>query len=158
MAWYIGPACCSRFQSGMRITCDGIGEPQSSSVVEGVRPCMCSLVSPGEGVSRKRGVPIGSVWSRSDGSGIAKTGGSARAGVAAAGGRGTRGGVAPRLEDGRGAPPGPNPYSTAGCITGCCRCSSARRRRRRSWSPKQGRDGHSRTGGRGGVHILCRTP
>ena len=27
-----------------------------------------------------------------------------------------------------------------GCITGCCRCSSARRRRRRDWSAEQGRD------------------
>ena len=27
---------------GMRITCDGIGEPQFSSVVEGIRPCRCS--------------------------------------------------------------------------------------------------------------------
>ena len=27
---------------GMRITRDGIGEPQFSSVVEGIRPCRCS--------------------------------------------------------------------------------------------------------------------
>ena len=63
-------------------------------------------------MSRKRGVPIGSAWSRSDGSGTVRTGESARAGVAAAvgadRGRGTRGGVVSRLEDGRGAPPGPN--------------------------------------------------
>ena len=56
---------------------------------------------------------MGSVWSRSDDSGTVRTGESARAGVAAAGGaghgRGTHGGVVPRLEDGRGAPPGPNP-------------------------------------------------
>ena len=36
------------------------------------------------------------------------------------------------------------------CNTGRCRCSSARRRRRRGWSAKQGRDGHSRPSGRGG--------
>ena len=38
------------------------------------------------------------------------TGESARAGIAAAGGagRGTRGGVVPRREDGRGVPPGHN--------------------------------------------------
>ena len=58
-------------------------------------------------MSRKRGVPIGSVWSRSDGRGTVRTGESARAGVAAAGGAGrgreTRGGVVTRLEDGRGA-------------------------------------------------------
>ena len=64
-------------------------------------------------MSRKRGVPIGSVWSRSDGNGTVRTGESARAGVAAAGGpgrgRGTRGGAVTRLEDDRGAPPGPKP-------------------------------------------------
>ena len=64
-------------------------------------------------MSRERRVPIGSAWSRSDGSGIVQTGGSARAGVAAAGGAGrgcgTRDGVVPRLEDGRGVHPGPNP-------------------------------------------------
>ena len=64
-------------------------------------------------MSRKRGVPIGSAWSRSDGSGTVRTGESVRAEVAAAigagRGRGTRGGIVPRLEDGRGAPPDPNP-------------------------------------------------
>ena len=69
-------------------------------------------------MSRSRGVPIGLVWSLSDGSGTVRTRESARAGVAAAGGAGrgreTRGRVEIRLEDGRGAPPGPNPYSTAG--------------------------------------------
>ena len=45
-----------------------------------------------------------------------------------------------------------------GCITRCCRCSSVRRRRRRGWSAKQGGDGHSRTGDRGGGRLLCRTP
>ena len=45
-----------------------------------------------------------------------------------------------------------------GCNTRCCRCSSARRRRLRGWSDKQGGDGHSRTGGRGGGRLLCRTP
>ena len=53
-----------------------------------------------------------SAWSRSNGNGTLRTGESVRAGVAAAGGagrdRGTRGGVVPSLEDGRGAPPGPN--------------------------------------------------
>ena len=48
-------------------------------------------------MSRKRGFPLGSAWSRSDGSGTMRTGESARAGVAAAGGagrgRGTRGGL-----------------------------------------------------------------
>ena len=47
-----------------------------------------------------------------------RTGESARAGVAAAGGtghgRGTRGGVVTRLEDGRGALLGSKPLSTAG--------------------------------------------
>ena len=64
-------------------------------------------------MSRKRGVSIGSSWSRSDGSGTVRTREPARAGVAAAGkagrGRGTRGRVVTRLEDGRGAPPGPTP-------------------------------------------------
>ena len=64
-------------------------------------------------MSPKRGVPISSAWPRSDGSVTVRTGESARPGVAAAGGagrgRGTRGGVVTRLEDGRGAPPGPNP-------------------------------------------------
>ena len=45
-----------------------------------------------------------------------------------------------------------------GCITRCCRCSSARRRRQRGRSARQGGDGHSRTGGRGGGRLLCRTP
>ena len=44
------------------------------------------------------------------------------------------------------------------CNTGGCRCSSARRQRRRGRSAKQGRDEHCRTGVRGGVHLLCRTP
>ena len=64
-------------------------------------------------MSLKRGVPIGSAWSRSDDISTAGTGGAARAGVAAVDGvgrrRGTRGGVVTRLEDGRGAPPGSNP-------------------------------------------------
>ena len=68
-------------------------------------------------MSRKREVSIGSAWSRSDGNGTVPTGESAIEGVGAAGGagrgRGTRGGVAPRLDDGRGAPPGPNPQSVA---------------------------------------------
>ena len=64
-------------------------------------------------MSRKRGVPIGSTWSLSDGSGTVRTGKSARAGAAAASGadrgRATRDGVVTRQEDGRGAPPGPKP-------------------------------------------------
>ena len=64
-------------------------------------------------MSRRRGVSISSAWSRSNGSGTVRTGESARAGIAAAGGasrgRGTRGGVVPHLEDGRVVPPGPNP-------------------------------------------------
>ena len=70
-------------------------------------------MSPGGGVSRKRGVPAGSVRSRSDGIGTVGTSEAAGAGVAAVGvvghGRGTRGGVIARLADGRGAPPGPKP-------------------------------------------------
>ena len=64
-------------------------------------------------MSRKRGVPLGSAWSRSDGSGTVRTGESARTGVAAASGadrgRGTRGGVVTRLEDNRRAPLSPKP-------------------------------------------------
>ena len=64
-------------------------------------------------MSRKGGVPVGSAWSRSDGSGTVRTDESARAGVAAAvgvgHGRGTRGGVLTLRVDGRGAPPGLNP-------------------------------------------------
>ena len=57
-------------------------------------------------MSRKRGVPIGSALSRSDRIGTVRTGESARAGFAAAGGadrgRGTRGGVVTRLKDDEG--------------------------------------------------------
>ena len=64
-------------------------------------------------MSRARGVPIGSACSRSNGSDTVRTGESAKAGVAAAVGDGrgcgTRAGIVPRLEDGREAPPGPNP-------------------------------------------------
>ena len=64
-------------------------------------------------MSRKRGVPIGSAWSRSDGISTAGIEGAAGAGVAANDGvgcdRGTRGGVLTLRADGRGAPPGPNP-------------------------------------------------
>ena len=52
-------------------------------------------------MSRKREVFKGSLWSPSGGSSTVRTGESGR------------GGVVPRLEDGRGAPPGPNPQSTA---------------------------------------------
>ena len=62
-------------------------------------------------MSCKRKVPIGRAWSQPDGSGTVRTGESARAGVAAAGGagrgHGSRGGVVTRVEDGRGAPPDP---------------------------------------------------
>ena len=75
-------------------------------------------VSPAEGVSRKSGVPIGSAWSRSDEISAAGTGEAAGAGVAAVDevgrGRGTRDGVSTLRADGRGAPPGLNPLSTAG--------------------------------------------
>ena len=69
-------------------------------------------------MSCSRGGPIGSAWSRSNQISTAGTGGAAEAGIAVfdgvSGGRGTRGGVELRLEDGRGAPPGPNPKSTLG--------------------------------------------
>ena len=64
-------------------------------------------------MSRKKGVAIGSAWSRSDANGPVRTGESARAGVVmtdgANRGRGTRGGVVTRLEYGRGGLPGPKP-------------------------------------------------
>ena len=98
---------------GMRITRDGIRETQfdtsswASDIVDVVG------VLPGEGVSRRREVTIGSAWSWSDGSGTVRVCGSARVGVAAAGeagrGRRARGGVLTRLEDGGGGPPGPKP-------------------------------------------------
>ena len=64
-------------------------------------------------MSRKRGVPIGSAWSRSDGRGTVRTGGrqeqgSQRRAEPVAAVRLATGLVATRLEDGRGAPPGPN--------------------------------------------------
>ena len=63
-------------------------------------------------MTRRKGVPIGSAWSRSDEISTAGTGGAAGAEVAAVDGvgrgRGTRGGVVTRLEYGRGALPGPN--------------------------------------------------
>ena len=75
-------------------------------------------MSPGVGGSRKRGVPTGSARPRSDGISTVGTGEAAGAGVTAVGwagrGRGTRGGVLARLAEGRGAPPGPKPSSTAG--------------------------------------------
>ena len=104
---------------GMRITRDGISElqtpaasPRASNFVGAVG------VSPGRGVSRKRGVPTGSARSPSDGIGTVGTGEEAGTGVAAVGGaglgRGTRGGVLARRENSRGALPGSKPYSTAG--------------------------------------------
>ena len=81
-------------------------------------------------MSRRRGVPIGSAWSWSDGRGTVRTGGSARVRVTAAAGAGcgrrARGGVVFRLEDGRGAPPGPKPKSTA---RGTLPAAAAERRR-----------------------------
>ena len=72
----------------------------------------------GEGESRTIGVPTGSARSRPDGIGIVRAGEVAGAGAVATArggrGRGSRGGVIVRRADGRGAPPGPNPYSTAG--------------------------------------------
>ena len=69
-------------------------------------------------MSRRRGVSIGSAWSRSDEISTAGTGGAAGAGVTVVDGvgrgRGTRDRFGTRLEDGRGAPPGPTSYSTAG--------------------------------------------
>ena len=64
-------------------------------------------------MSRKRGVPIGSAWSRSDDISTTGTGGAAGAGVAAVDGvgrgRGTRDVVLTLRADGQEAPPGPNP-------------------------------------------------
>ena len=81
-------------------------------------------------MNRKKGVPIGSAWSWPDGSGTVRAGDSSQAGVAAAGGvgrgRGTRGGVVTRPEDGRGTPPGPKPLSTTG---GALTAAVAERRR-----------------------------
>ena len=59
---------------GMRTMRDGIREPQVSSVVEGIRMVGAVSVSPGEGVSRRRGVPIVSAWSWSDGRGTVRAG------------------------------------------------------------------------------------
>ena len=74
-------------------------------------------MSPGGGRSRKRGVSTGSAQSRSDGIGTVGTDEAAGAGVTAVGGagrgRGAPGGVLAHLADGRGAPPGPTPWSTA---------------------------------------------
>ena len=98
---------------GMRITRNGISEPQISSAAEGVQPSRCTLcVSPEKDVSRKRGVSIGSAYSRSDGISTAGTGGAVGAWVAAIDrvdrGRRTGGGVLAFRANGRGAPPSRN--------------------------------------------------
>ena len=77
-------------------------------------------MSPRGGVGRNRGFPTGSARSRWDGIGTAGTDEEAGAGVAAVGGPGRgrwiRGVVLARLADGRKAPPGPKPQSTAGGV------------------------------------------
>ena len=78
----------------------------------------------------KRGIPTGSVRSRSDGMDTVRAGEAAGAGAVTTArgshGRGTCGGVLARRANGREAPPGPEPLSTAG---GAAPAAAAVRRR-----------------------------
>ena len=117
-AWHAGSVSNSLAQSAFEWraadspNCDsaaGPGASKSAAVVDKTSR---------EGESLTIGVPTDSARSRPDGMGTVRAGEVAGARVVATvrggRGRGTRGGVIVCQADGRGAPPGPKPQSTAG--------------------------------------------
>ena len=105
--------CCCRSQSACEKRATESSNCNIAASSRASKLAGAGGVSPGGGVSRKRGVPTGSAPTRSDGIGTVETDEAVGAGVAAVGGpghgRGIGGGVLAPLAVGRGVPPGPKP-------------------------------------------------